>query len=179
MTPQELVHAPIINDLFQLGLSLSNPNGLHMEFGVGSGNTLKKIRKYLDPDIKLYGFDSFKGLPEPWLNFPVGTFKTDYRIKLPNTELVIGLYQDTIPPFIERHPEPVSFMHIDCDLYSSTYTILTNFRDQIKPGAILLFNELFGYTGYENYEYKALIQSGITYEPIARWTTHQALIQTT
>jgi len=40
-----------------------------------------------------------------------------------NVRFEIGLFGDTIPKFLEQHEEPVSFLHVDCDLWSSTVTI--------------------------------------------------------
>ncbi|WP_051656756.1 hypothetical protein [Butyrivibrio sp. AE3004] len=73
----------------------------------------------------IYGFDSFEGLPEDWF-----TASTDFNEgslrqgKIPevrkNVELVVGLFDATLTDFLEAHKENVAFMHIDCDLYSST-----------------------------------------------------------
>ena len=54
-----------------------------------------------------------------------------------------GWFEDTIEPYKEAYPKPVSFIHCDADLHSSTQTILHGLNDQIVPGTILLFDEFF------------------------------------
>ena len=47
--------------------------GIALEFGVASGNTLRTIAARGGREV--YGFDSFDGLPEAWLNgMPAGAF---------------------------------------------------------------------------------------------------------
>lgn len=46
-------------------------------------------------------------------------------------------------------------MHIDCDLYSSTRTILALLAPRIVAGTIILFDEYFNYPNWEQHEYKA------------------------
>ena len=46
--------------------------GLIMEFGVASGESLKYIADHTKRQV--YGFDSFKGLPEAWNGLAVGHF---------------------------------------------------------------------------------------------------------
>src|SRR6185312_8949753 len=51
--------------------SSTGRDGLCVEFGVGTGGSLRKIAEH----CYVYGFDSFNGLPEDWRNrFPVGYF---------------------------------------------------------------------------------------------------------
>ena len=51
---------------------------------------------------------------------------------------------------------PVAFIHVDCDLYSSTKTIFSLLSDRIVPGTIILFDEYFNYPNWQQHEYKAL-----------------------
>jgi hypothetical protein len=175
--PPELHDAPFISNLKKLGLEQCVPGGLYLEFGVGTGFSLRQIRKLLDPSIKLYGFDSFNGLPEPWRDLRVGAFSTNYRVDLPNTELVEGLFKDSLPRFLEQHPGHVSFIHIDCDIYSSTSEVLTLLKERIVHGTVILFDELFGYKGWERHEYRALMESGLKFEAIGRWDAFRAAIR--
>ena len=49
----------------------------------------------------------------------------------------------------------VAFLHVDCDLYSSTKTVLSFLADRLKPGAVIVFDEYFSYVGWENHEHAA------------------------
>jgi hypothetical protein len=86
----------------------------------------------------------------------------------PNVHLIKGWFDQSLPVFLESHPEKVDFLHIDSDLYSSARTVLTLLRDRIEPGTAIVFNEFFNYPGWKNGEYKAfnefISQTGLGYE---------------
>lgn len=152
-----------------------------MEFGVASGRSLREWRGVIPLSIPLFGFDSFEGLPGPWGQFPAGSFATRYRVNLPNTELVVGYFAQTIPPFAALHGEPVSLIHVDCDLYESTTEVLNGFADRIGSGTVIVFDELHGYDGFEKYEYRALdeflMATGKQIDVIGRWNAYRAAVQ--
>jgi hypothetical protein len=132
--------------------------GLYLEFGVYQGSTLKYISERTNATI--YGFDSFEGLPETWRDgYRVNHFSLK-QSELPtfasNVELVVGWFDDTLPRFLEAHAEEkVAFLHIDCDLYSSTKTVLTGLRDRLVAGSVIVFNDYFNYPGWQQHEYRA------------------------
>ena len=66
-----------------------------------------------------------------------------------------GWFDDTLPKFVQNYNEKISFLHIDCDLYSSTKTIFKWLDNQITEGTIILFDEYFNYPFWEQHEYKA------------------------
>jgi hypothetical protein len=134
--------------------------GLILEFGVYKGGTINHIATLTDEPI--WGFDSFEGLPEDWgfndkIKRPKGEFAVD---KLPevasNIELVVGWFKDTLPKWKKDHKENIAFLHIDSDIYSSAVTILTELNNQIVPGTIIIFDELFNYQFWQAHEWKAL-----------------------
>ena len=108
----------------------------------------------------MWGFDSFTGLPEDWRDrFPSGTYAVDALPKTRrNARLQVGLFDDTLEPFLREHPGWARLLHIDCDLYSSTKTVLDAFAARIKPGTVLVFDEFFNYPGWQEQEYKAFIE---------------------
>jgi hypothetical protein len=130
--------------------------GLVLEFGVAGGNTIREISLHCD---KVYGFDSFEGLPEDWRSgIGVGAFKCEVPTVPDNVELVIGLIQDTIDNFMEKHTEQASFIHVDVDIYSATSCILQKLKDRIKSGTVIAFDEICIYSGYEDHEFKAFLE---------------------
>lgn len=179
MTPDLIKAAPFVPELYQRCLQVCRKGGLYMEFGVYHGVSLRKIRKLMPANTLLYGFDSFSGLPEQWRNLSVGTFATPVRVDVPGVELVVGMFAETLPSFVKTHNEPVSFMHVDCDLYSSTKVVLDAFRKQLVPGSVIMFDELFGFSGYEQHEYKALCETDLEFNVIGRWDAFRAAIQIT
>jgi hypothetical protein len=178
-----LQSAPVVPDIYRACIRNCVKGGLYAEFGVYHGKSLRSIRALLDPATPLYAFDSFEGLPEAWNGFPAGTFATSARPDLPNTHLIVGRFDDTLPGFVQAHPEHVSFLHIDCDLYSSTRTVLTVLSDRIVPGTVILFDEIFGWAGFGCHEYRAfcefLAETGNDFEPLARWDVYRAAVRIT
>jgi len=143
------------DDTLAYALSLAPSGGLALEFGVYSGGTLNKIAKARG-DGRVYGFDSFQGLPEAWrADFPAGAFAVNQLPEVKDAELVVGWFNQTLPGFLQQHPEPVDFLHVDCDLYSSTRTVFDYVGSRLRAGSVVLFDEFFNYTGWREHEFKA------------------------
>ena len=126
------------------------PNTLWLEFGVFSGNTINYISKFTND--KVYGFDSFEGLPEKWRDgFDKGAFNRDGNLPEVNSNvgLVKGWFNETLPYFIQTHNKKISFIHIDVDLYSSTKYIFHVLKDYIDIDCIIVFDELVNYPGFD------------------------------
>ena len=149
-------------------------DGLILEFGVSGGKSLKYISKIIK-DKNIYGFDSFEGLPEDWRDgFKKGIFARNGKIPVFNSNVKLrkGWYDESIPIFIKEivknKKESISYMHVDCDLYSSTKTIFDLLGDRIKTGTVIVFDEYFNYAGWQLGEYKAfqefLKQRNLSYE---------------
>ena len=128
-------------------------NTLWLEFGVFSGTSINYISKFTS--LHVYGFDSFEGLPETWRP---GYEKSDFDLKgvFPavneNVRLIKGWYDKSLPPFLTKHSEKkVSFLHIDCDLYSSTIFVLRILAEnnQFARDCVIEFDELFNYDGFD------------------------------
>ena len=142
-----------------------------MEFGVYQGKTMFTIANHFR-DQTCWGFDSFVGLPEAWYttnpdvpSHPAGHFdlsQSDLPIYRHNVKLVKGWFNESIPPWLVQHPGDIRFLHVDCDLYSSTKTVLDLLNDRIKPGTVIVFDEMYpwggpgDYTLWEQGEYRAL-----------------------
>lgn len=130
--------------------------GQILEFGVHTGGTINHLAT-LTSQI-LHGFDSFEGLPEDWF-FEIEKSTFDLKGRLPavapNVRLVPGWFDRTLAEFLLQHGGPVSFLHVDCDLYRSTHTILTLLGPRIQTGTIIVFDEYFNYPGWQQGEFKA------------------------
>lgn len=146
---------PNPQETLKYALTLAPVHGLALEFGVYTGSTLRTIAEARGGK-GVYGFDSFEGLPEVWRSgFPSGAFGTDNIPDVPGAELVVGRFEQTLPDFMDLHAEPVTFLHIDSDLYSSAVTVLAHVGPQLAPGSIIVFDEYFNYPGWEYGEYQA------------------------
>ena len=62
-------------------------------------------------------------------------------------------------------------MHLDADLYSSTMTVIDTLFDWFVPGTVIVFDEYYGYPGWERHEHKAFMEllerSGLSFEGIS------------
>jgi hypothetical protein len=104
----------------------------YFEFGVfqGEGLTLwSALNK--NPQSRLFGFDSFEGIPGDFnTSSPAGHYTVGGKLPEFQDErirLVKGLFQDSLPSFLESHvPRNPVVIHNDSDLYSSTlYTLMS------------------------------------------------------
>ncbi len=70
------------------------------EFGVFKGSTVAQLRENFPPEIPVYGFDTFTGLPEDWDGTDVkkGDFNLEGNIpNVPGVNFYKGIFKDTIP----------------------------------------------------------------------------------
>jgi len=139
-----------------------------------SGKIFMDMAAKYNPGIKsLLSFDSFNGLPEEdpkiqWVNpdWPVGEFDSREHFKVDTVEGVIsklnekwqdckipysfvaGFYDKTLTDELARNIKErghlAGFIHIDCDIYSSTITVLDWLfkHDLVVPNAIFRFDDL-------------------------------------
>ena len=156
------------HDTLRAALARAPQTGLFLEFGVATGSTLQVIVENA-PAGQVYGFDCFEGLPEHWrAGFGVGTFATDQLPDVPGAELVVGLFDQTLPGFLGAHDGPVAFLHLDADLYSSTRTVLEALAPRLVAGTVIQFDEYFNFPGWEAHEHRAwtefVAETGLTFE---------------
>lgn len=142
-------------DTLRSGVQQVAVAGMALEFGVATGATLRIITEGL-PDRSVHGFDVFTGLPENWrTGFPAGAFAQEKLPEVPGAELVVGLFDETLPPFLAAHPGPVAFVHVDGDLYSAAATVFDHVGSRLVEGSVVVFDEYFNYPGWQGGEHKA------------------------
>ena len=151
----------------ELAMDAVDIDGMWLEFGVFSGESIRLMAAHPKAPSEVHGFDSFTGLPPPetdgrsdWL-----TTRFDRGGVLPevpaNCELIKGWFSETLPAFLSRQGlsgRPAALVHVDSDIYSSAATVLrelTNSR-ALVPGTVVVFDELLHYPGWEGHEAKAL-----------------------
>jgi hypothetical protein len=161
-------HFPFPHATLEHALTLAPEDGMVLEFGVWTGTTLKIIAGARG-GVGVYGFDSFEGLPEDWRSgFAAGMFDVDGLPEVPGAELVVGWFDDTLPGFLAEHQDTVALLHVDCDLYSSTKTVLEQVGPRLRPGSIIVFDEYFNFPGWQDHEHKAWLEyveaSGIKFD---------------
>lgn len=134
------------------------PGGHAYQFGVFTGGTMYQLWGLLRPQ-KMWGFDSFKGLPpeiaeERVEGWGAGMYSGDprelltRRIGVFNINFVAGFYNESLAPardsaLMQLGLAPASYVDVDCDLYSSSIDALDfMFRNQlIVPGTIVGYDD--------------------------------------
>ena len=141
---------------------------LLLEFGVFRGETINFYSNILN-NVDFYGFDSFEGLPEDWKGYNVSKKTFDTCGYIPNVNknvhLIKGYFDKSLPIFLNEHlNRDIIFMHIDCDLYSSTKTVFDNVYNRLIIGSVIVFDEYYNYPNWKNHEYKAFQEFCKKYE---------------
>jgi hypothetical protein len=122
-----------------------------VEFGVAKGGSIKPIRQFLtqlesqhrsdnSSSKRIFGFDSFKGLPEKFEKAKVGAFACSPP-SIDGVNIVEGLFEQTLTSSMAEEVGKISFAHFDADLYSSTITALHWLTPLVHSGSLLLFDE--------------------------------------
>ena len=163
-------------ELLAYSVDLAVLPGLCLEFGVGRGKSIRWIAKKTSRTI--YGFDSFDGIPESWNGNPMGAFSQKKLPKVPkNVIFKIGMFENTLTKFIQDTDQAISFLHIDCDLYSSAVTVFKILGNRLQKGSIILFDEYYNFPGWKDHEFRAFQEftslNNIKYEYIAYSVTGQ------
>lgn len=144
-------------DLWAESLNRAPKDGLLLEFGVYKGNSIRFFAERTPRT--LYGFDPFEGFPEPWTLCAAGEFKVDRLPDVPhNVRLIKGLFADTLPAFLQAHPGPVAFIHLDCDLYSSSRDVLELLFSRMVPGTVMVMDDFLEEPGFEHEQHKAFFE---------------------
>lgn len=143
--------------IMDIALNAVRGTGYYLEFGVYKGGSVTYIAKKTGKLV--HGFDSFEGLDMDWAGTQNKKRDFDLARHLPkvpgNVQLHAGWFKDSLPSWLHQNPGRVSFLHIDCDIYSSTKTIFDLVGERIESGTIILFDEYFNYPNWRNHEFKA------------------------
>ncbi len=153
--------------------------GYILDLGVYRGGSTRLLAKRF-PEETIHGFDSFEGLPEDWSYVLKGGFGDVQGVApdMPdNVVLYKGWFDETLPRWKASHCDrPISILRVDCDIYSSTKTIFDVLGDRLGSGSWLVFDELIGYRGWENHEFKAFMEfideTGFDYTYVAYGLTY-------
>lgn len=172
---------------FEQAIERAPRTGLVLEFGVYHGKSIRQIAALAGmADTMVHGFDSFEGIPEDWGAEAKGAYSTGGRLpEVPaNVRLHPGWFETSLPAFLRAEAGPVRFANIDCDLYSSTRTVLELLAPRVVSGTVFVFDEFIGYGSWREDEYKAfheaVRQFGWAYEVLCfSFMTKQVAVRIT
>jgi hypothetical protein len=136
--------------------------GAVVECGVGKGRTFLYLSFLSEIEKKnrtVWGFDSFKGFPEPsaedasvrapkageWS----GISPSDITAQLTRAGLSTGFVKNNVhlvpgffpESFSQYTGEPIALLHVDVDLYTSYKEALAYFEPKVVSGGVVLFDE--------------------------------------
>ena len=160
-----------IHATFELATQAAKVKGSVLEFGVRHANSTRQLAALAKQDV--HGFDSFEGIPEDWHDEGKGSYSTRGHIpKVPsNIHLHAGWFDATLPKFLETNTKQARLINIDCDIYSSTKTVLDLLASRIVKGTVIIFDEYIGNQHWREDEYKAFQEAvkayGWKYEYLA------------
>ena len=153
-------------------LAFNGITGDYAEFGCYGGVTFALAHEQIAqssgrapwwvpmPARHMWAFDSFSGLPDPSTpndEHPVwrpGLFAMDVEafhqvcdengIPRAAYTAVPGFYEETLGAAAPSDaPSDIALAYIDCDMYSSTSSVLEYLRPRLKHGMILAFDDYF------------------------------------
>ncbi|ABB75805.1 TylF/MycF/NovP-related O-methyltransferase [Nitrosospira multiformis] len=165
--------------------------GDYLEFGLWRGKTFgyahRMKHRYRRQDMKLWGFDSFQGLPDTgahpdniWYKGQFACSRPEFEsilksrgIRSCEYELVEGFYRESLNDATRRRlaGRKAAIVYIDCDLYDSTVEVLDFIQPYLVNGSIVCFDDFYNYKADpEQGEQKALSdflrkESGICFIP--------------
>lgn len=159
-----------IRSAFELVLKEKAPDapvGDYYEFGLFRGGTFLATSQILDQlgldNVRMYGFDSFEGLPEATgidagdTRFFEGQYACSREevesnllkngMKLDRATLIEGYYEDSLTDQLHQaHPfKKAAVVLLDCDYYSSTIIAMDWLDRYVDVGTVLLFDDWFSY----------------------------------
>jgi O-methyltransferase len=131
----------------------------------------KKSIHQVDFARRIVGFDSFEGLPAGGEHprWKTGLFSVNHsfhpickqgdkvtqdiifmlfeKYDLPAPWIESGPFTEVLPRVIGTKYQKAALVHVDCDLYESTRTVLFSIAPILQEGTILLFDDWFNFRG--------------------------------
>jgi hypothetical protein len=134
---------------------------------VGGGRSEQDAKEIADVwgNMRYFAFDSFEGLPElegadkmtrdfaaGKYSYAEGAFRHNLQsagVPLDKVVITPGWFEQTCTPDTIRKNQmaKASIIHVDCDLYSSTRTVLDFVAPIMADGAIIIFDDWYCYRG--------------------------------
>lgn len=164
-------HHRDLEDFFLDAFTALNVNGIsgdYVEFGSEGGTTLRTAHEVLAGTVvprHLWAFDSFAGLPEPQSSLDVHPafspgfdsggherfLATCDANGIPRTAYttVPGYFDDTLPAIGTGAPADIALAYVDCNMHSSTVTVLEFLLPRLKHGMILAFDDYYCWSATE------------------------------
>jgi len=148
-------------------LKFNQIKGDYLEFGCFGGITFGLAHKHkhiVGLDMRLYGFDSFQGLPMPkgvdthaqWKESALAISRNELvstlrrqGIEEAEYTLIPGFYDQSLKTHTPQKigVKAAALVYIDCDLYESTVPVLAYVLPILQNGTIIAFDDFYCFNG--------------------------------
>ena len=152
-----------------IALAINKISGDYAEFGSYGGQTLRLAHKAMREapttlERHIWAFDSFDVLPEPehprdarWGRAggaSMGQTGVDQfheavaRFDIPREDYttVEGYYDQSLPAIGDGEPRDLALAYVDCNMYSSTVSVMEFLAPRLKHGMIVAFDDYYDYS---------------------------------
>lgn len=151
-----------------VALAINKITGDYAEFGSYGGQTLRLAHKAMEQSPTnmarhIWAFDSFDVLPDPehprderWSHEgpPMGQHGVEQfheavaRFDVPREAYttVEGYYDQSLPAIGDGEPRDIALAYVDCNMYSSTVSVMEFLAPRLKHGMIVAFDDYYNYS---------------------------------
>ena len=174
-----------------IALSFNEISGDYAEFGCYGGTSMWLARQEIAANPMprhMWAFDSFSGLPtteEPrdahpaWIPNTMSMSVEDFHSVLDARGVprdayttVEGYFAESLPALgSDGRPRDIALAYIDCDLYSSTVSVLEFLEPRLKHGMILAFDDYYCWTDSNVSGERAALDEFAAHHP--EWNFHR------
>jgi len=135
-----------LHNLLEFAAKIKPPNCI-VEIGVFKGDTLKRIAQITNPEVKIFGYDTFEGLPpatEEDNYYKGGELKSNQNevaeklSPFKNVTLVKGIFPESAVPM-----PPIGMCNLDVDLYAQVKNCAKFLIPLMAPGGRLFFDDVY------------------------------------
>jgi O-methyltransferase len=148
VTENTLVDYPRLNKIRELVKQTEHLPGIIAEVGVYKGGTAYLICSLTNKDVLL--FDTFEGMPEVDGTKDLhlkGDFSDTSQLAVKsllggfsNACIYKGIFPEDTAQYLEKD-DVFSFVHLDCDIYTSVKESLEFFYPRMVPGGVIVFDD--------------------------------------
>ena len=161
-----------LTNLYNQCKKFNNTNYSFLEFGVAKGGCLAMMKIASGKNNKIFGFDSFEGMP-PITNEDLGSYNKScpftgfgkagdnlsggidsvyntfhkLNLNMDNVTLVKGFFQDTITDNMIDQVGEIAILRLDSDWYESTKICLERLYDKVINGGIIIIDDYGHWVG--------------------------------
>ncbi len=165
------IYARAIDELRSPGTgSDAGEDAVYVEFGVFAGASfglMSETARSSELDLRMVGFDSFRGLPgsvqDDEGGWKPGSFycpewvtrwnlEANHGVEADSFQLVAGWFDEVLTPELDAELQlgPIDIAMLDADAYSSTTPVLAWLTDRLADRSVVIFDDWFW--GSENNE---------------------------